>query len=33
VGATYSLFVSAACSASSASNLINLQCMKLYGEN
>jgi hypothetical protein len=33
VGATYSLFVSAACSASSASNLINLQCVKLYGEN
>lgn len=33
VGATYSLFVSAACSASSASNLINLQCLKLYGEN
>ncbi len=33
VGATYSLFISAACSASSASNLINLQCVKLYGEN
>jgi hypothetical protein len=33
VGATYSLFISAACSASSASNLINLQCLKLYGEN
>jgi hypothetical protein len=33
VGATYSLFISAACSASSGSNLINLQCLKLYGEN
>lgn len=33
VGQTYSLFISAACSASSASNLINLQCVKLYGEN
>lgn len=33
VGQTYSLFISAACSVSSASNLINLQCMKLYGEN
>jgi hypothetical protein len=33
VGATYSLFVSAACSASNSLNLINLQCVKLYGEN
>jgi hypothetical protein len=33
VGATYSLFVSAACSASNSLNLINLQTMKLYGEN
>lgn len=30
---TYYLFLSAACSASSASNLINLQYLKLYGEN
>lgn len=29
----YYLFLSAACSASSASNLINLQGLKLYGEN
>jgi hypothetical protein len=33
VGATYSLFISAACSASNSLNLINLQCVKLYGEN
>jgi hypothetical protein len=33
VGQPYSLFLSAACSASSATNLINLQCAKLYGEN
>lgn len=33
VGATYSLFISAACSASNSLNLINLQCLKLYGEN
>jgi hypothetical protein len=29
----YYLFLSAACSASSASNLINLQALKVYGEN
>jgi hypothetical protein len=29
----YYLFLSAACSASSPSNLINLQLLKLYGEN
>ena len=33
VSATYSLFLSAACSASSASNLINTQLLKVYGEN
>jgi hypothetical protein len=31
--ATYSLFVSAACSASNALNLINAQMLKVYGEN
>lgn len=31
--ATYDLYLSAACSVSSALNLINLQQMKLYGEN
>jgi hypothetical protein len=30
---TYYLFLSAAASASSASNLVNLQMMKVYGEN
>lgn len=33
VSATYALFLSAACSASSASNLINTQLLKVYGEN
>ena len=33
VGATYSLFISAACGTSNALNLVNLQCVKLYGEN
>jgi hypothetical protein len=31
--ATYSLFLSVACSASNALNLINTQVMKVYGEN
>lgn len=33
VDSAYWLFLSAACSASSASNLINTQMFKLYGEN
>lgn len=33
ITAQYYLFLSAACSASSASNLINTQLLKLYGEN
>lgn len=33
VSATYSLFISAACSASSSSNLINTQLLKVYGDN
>lgn len=32
IGQQYYLFISAACSASSASNLINLQALKLYWE-
>ena len=30
---TYYLFVSAACGTSNAANLINMQMLKVYGEN